>query len=338
MPTGHSSSKPTHNAKARHPWRQPSGSWARIQRASLAEYQHSRLLQAASAVACEGPGSATITVSAVVARARVSRNTFYDVFAGIDDCVLTVIEQALADLAAVAASAYEAPGSWSSRLRAVMVALLAIVERQPVGRLVVSYLHGIGPDAPRPRQRALADMRALLDQGRSQPRALSTIGPLTAEALVGAVISVVHARVARRPAELMPLVGPLMWMIVLPYLGSAAAARELTRPVPESAAARAPTSDGPPSRPPIRLTYRTARVLSGLAETPGASNAAIGAIAGVTDPGQISRLLARLQHQGLLVNTGQGQQLGAANAWRLTRSGRELESTIRRTSTVGPLR
>jgi hypothetical protein len=44
------------------------------------------------------------------------------------------------------------------------------------------------------------------------------------------------------------------------------------------------------------------------------------------------RLLARLAGLELIENTGGGQAKGARNAWRLTRTGKEVESAIRRQS------
>ena len=57
--------------------------------------------------------------------------------------------------------------------------------------------------------------------------------PLTAEGVVGAAFAIVYSRLSRRDGEpLTGLLGELMAMIVLPYLGPAAARRERTRPAP----------------------------------------------------------------------------------------------------------
>ena len=74
----------------------------------------------------------------------------------------------------------------------------------------------------------------------------------------------------------------------------------------------------------MRLTYRTARVLACIAERPGASNRGVAERAGVTDPGQISKLLRRLERLGLAVNTGGGHQSGEPNAWKLTPLGGQV--------------
>ena len=79
----------------------------------------------------------------------------------------------------------------------------------------------------------------------------------------------------------------------------------------------------------MRLTHRTVRVLATIAAQPGLSNRQISQRAGITDQGQISRLLSRLARLQLIENTGQGQRKGSANAWRLTRHGEAVERTIR---------
>jgi DNA-binding MarR family transcriptional regulator len=79
---------------------------------------------------------------------------------------------------------------------------------------------------------------------------------------------------------------------------------------------------------PMRLTYRTARVLDGVATHPGASNRTIGEAADIYDQGQISKLLSRLERLGLLANTGDGQAKGEPNAWTLTPKGRQVTDSI----------
>ncbi len=88
----------------------------------------------------------------------------------------------------------------------------------------------------------------------------------------------------------------------------------------------------------MRLTYRTVRVLSAIAECPGASNRAIGIAAGVQDQGQISKLLGRVERIGLVANTGLGPGTGAPNSWTLTDMGRQVVHAIRAhgTSTEAP--
>jgi DNA-binding IclR family transcriptional regulator len=85
---------------------------------------------------------------------------------------------------------------------------------------------------------------------------------------------------------------------------------------------------------PMRLTYRTARVLNAVAQHPGASNRLIGEHADIYDQGQVSKLLARLKRLGLLQNTGSGQAKGEPNAWRLTKLGERVTQQLALSSDV----
>lgn len=68
-------------------------------------------------------------------------------------------------------------------------------------------------------------------------------------------------------------------------------------------------------RPP---THRTLFVLEAIAANPGANNRQIAELAGITDRGQISRLLAKLAGYGLIVNANPGAgPRGQANSWTL---------------------
>ena len=78
----------------------------------------------------------------------------------------------------------------------------------------------------------------------------------------------------------------------------------------------------------MRATYRTTRVLSAIGASPRLSNREIADAAGLSDEGQTSRLLRRLEQRGLVQNVGLGQPWGEANAWLLTANGeRVLDAT-----------
>ena len=133
---------------------------------------------------------------------------------------------------------------------------------------------------------------------------------MVAEGVVGATFGVIHARLLElRPEPLVGLLGPLMATIVLPYRGSAAAARELERPRP-ALPARRRDGDGLSRRPvgsasPVdyRLTVRTQMALAAVAGRPGLNNREVSEIIGLSDQGQISRMMKRLSDQGLVENT-----------------------------------
>ena len=119
-------------------------------------------------------------------------------------------------------------------------------------------------------------------------------------------------------------------MVALPYLGVAAARRELARAAPSPARLRPTPGPDPLRRLGMRLTYRTVRVLTAVAATPGGSNRQVADESGIGDPGQISKLLASLHGLGLIENTGAPTARGAPNSWVLTDRGWEVQGALSR--------
>jgi DNA-binding IclR family transcriptional regulator len=70
----------------------------------------------------------------------------------------------------------------------------------------------------------------------------------------------------------------------------------------------------------MSLGYRSCKVLTVIAAQPGASNREVADAAEVSDQGQISRILARLQNLGLIHDPGQWR-VGEPHSWRLTARG-----------------
>jgi AcrR family transcriptional regulator len=305
----------------------------------VAEMQRRRLLFAMREVVGER-GLHDATVGAVCRRSRVSRRTFYELFEDRDACFLAAFEQALEELAERVLPAYRHEGRWRDRIRAGLEALLGVFDEQPqLARLcVLETLKGGGPRVLARRRRVLAVLAGAVDEGRGEARTGSDPPVLTAENAVGGTLAVVHARLLDRdPTGLSRLVPSLTAMIVLPYLGQAASRRELQRPPVIKDTNSEPTNDdGHPAHTstdpfrdiPIRFTYRTARVLQVIGAHPGASNRQVGQAAGASDVGQMSKLLKRLQHAGLIENDGRGRASGEPNAWRLTHRGKTIQTTL----------
>jgi AcrR family transcriptional regulator len=302
-------------------------------REHTARMQRARLLSAA-VLTVDEVGWPDVTVAQIAGRARVSRRTFYDLFADREDCLLAMLDDAVARIEGELATT-NAQGSWRVRVREGLWTILAFFDREPVlARVcVVEALRG-GPLVLERREEIFARLAHVLDQGRGEsPRAQAS--GLTAEGLVGAAFTIVHARLLRTDEGecLTGLAGELMSMIVLPYLGPAVARREQNRTGPAPASSRngrpGPAEDRDPLRDvPMRLTYRTALVLDSVAQNPGASNRRIGEQADLYDQGQVSKLLARLERLGLLQNTGNGHTKGEPNAWHLTDLGERVTQQL----------
>ncbi|MFZ1155626.1 MAG: hypothetical protein WAN93_12055, partial [Solirubrobacteraceae bacterium] len=216
---------------------------------------------------------------------------------------------------------------WRERVRDGLAGLLSLFDREPgLGRLLIVEALGFGPRTLELRRRVLTQAAVILDEGRAESNAKNRQPPpLTAEGIVGAVFSVIHSRMLERDSRaLSELTGSLMALIVHPYLGSTTSQHELelTTTVEPIVVRRMPAD--PFKDLPIRLTYRTALVLTSIAQSPGASSKQVADASGISDPGQISRLLTRLRRNGLVQDSGVGPAKGMARAWSLTERGEDI--------------
>ena len=300
----------------------------------VAEIQRSRLL-AATVQVLDQLGYERTTVAHITRRAGVSRRTFYDLFANREECVAAVVRHAAQLVGRELADVGIASLGWRERMRGGLWTILAFLEREPrLARvLVVHTLRGSGP-VLRAREEIIDQLTAAVDAGRREGSRPNGCSPLTAEGVVGAALAILQARLTRKEYEpLTALLGELAAIVVLPYLGAAIARREQTKPAPAPPKA-AGAQPAPGSAPdpltglPMRITYRTTLVLEGIGRRRGASNRQVADYAGITDQGQISKLLARLERLGLLVNEGAGRAKGEPNAWTLTATGALVARSI----------
>jgi AcrR family transcriptional regulator len=298
--------------------------------------QRARLL-AAAVQTIDELGYPRTTVAHITRRARVSRRTFYELFADREECLEAVLRGAVEGVRRELAAADLQQASWGEGMRGGLWVILCCLDRDPaLARVCVVQALRAGQRALERREAILAELAKYVDEGRGVGARSGEPAPLTAEGVVGAAFAIVHARLLRGEREpLTGLLGELTGMIVLPYLGAAAARREQARPSPERPEGRAgpgrePGGVGgdPLQRLPMRLTYRTARALEAIALQPGISNRGVAERAGITDQGQVSKLLARLERLGLVTKVGAGHMRGEPNAWVLSESGQRVAQSI----------
>jgi AcrR family transcriptional regulator len=310
-----------------------------VGRSGLGEIQRARILAAMGEVVVER-GAGVVTVADVVGRSGVSRRTFYELFADREDCFIAAFDRTLALAGESVIPAYRSKERWQDRARAGLQALLAFFDAEPdLGYLCIVASQAAGPRALERRTATVETLVTAIHEGAREARGRRRPHRLTAEGLAGAVLAILANRIAapdRRP--LLGLLNALMAMIVLPYLGSDTAERELRAPKQRSRGNARARVD-PLRDLEMRLTYRTVRVLFAIAELErpptkrskgerAPSNRQVATAAGIADQGQISKLLARLQTLGLIENTGGDHTKGEPNAWHLTSKGHDITHTL----------
>lgn len=277
---------------------------------------------------------------------------------GAEDRYLDVFDEGLDRLSRGVEQACERERGWLERLRTGVVAMLGFFDDEPAwARVLVVDALASSTIALECRQRLHGVLAALLDAGRAgggghgvddgQPitddrvagiaAAASTPSPvLTAELVVGGVFSVIRTSLLETDGgKLVELAPSLMAFIVAPYLGQGAARLELEGRSAKRGETRSCEADATQitdlsraaaiartAELPIRVTHRTTLVLRAITRAPYSNNREIAQAAGITDEGQASKLLARLEGRGVIENVGIGAARGEPNAWLLTPSGR----------------
>lgn len=283
----------------------------------------------AMAVAFADRGVGAVALAEIAALAGVAPRKLRTQFADVEECFLAAFEWCAEQAGAAISQTYIDGLPWADGVRVALGAILKLIEQEPdLARLSIVYSLGAGPRVLRRRAEAITVLCEHIDRGRLESAVRPEPPAITAEGVLGALLAVLQARLlAPDPEPPRELLGELMSLVLLPYLGSAAAKRELARaPLRRSRSLRSGRSAVKGAG--LRLTYRTARVLRAIAERPGANNREVANRAEVVDQGQISKLLGRLESEGLIANAGGGPVRGTPNAWQLTLRGEQVEDTI----------
>lgn len=194
----------------------------------VAASQHARILAAMTEAVGES-GFRDARVADVIARAGVSRKTFYEHFADKEDCFIAAYEAGLERLLTITREAFEAQDAWVDGLRAGLTALLnALAYDGAIARICFVEVLAAGSRAVTRRNEAMRGFTAIYDAGRAE--ADRELPGFTGLSMVGGLSEILYREiVAGATAELPQLVPELMYMTVLPFLGPDAADRELER-------------------------------------------------------------------------------------------------------------
>ena len=174
-------------------------------------------------------GYAQTSIEMICEQARARRFHFDRCFAGKEDCFLCVHDETAAEFCEQVLAAYEAAVSWHDRVWAAGWAAMRFFQEDPIrARFLVVEVNGSGAGAQERRDRALQRLTDILDGGREELEHPERVSRCTAEIVAGAIYGTLLSRIEAGCLESGDDFLPeLVYMAVMPYLGSRAAEDEL---------------------------------------------------------------------------------------------------------------
>ncbi len=132
--------------------------------------------------------SASRTSSRVLV-SRVARSTSCSTIA--KSASSAAFDEGISRASRYALESYDPTAGWAERIRTALTGLLSFLDAERgMGQLIVVGSLGAGHKALLRRRRGIAQIIAVVDEGRMERESGSELPPLTAEGIVGGVLSV----------------------------------------------------------------------------------------------------------------------------------------------------
>lgn len=206
-----------------------------------------RLLEA-MLVASGELGYEQVAVRHVIERAKTSRATFYKYFDDREDCFAQAHRDACDWLYRRLLGAARRQPTWREGLRAAMAELLEFCANQPaIAKALLVEVHAAGELALAQRRELMERLSRALDGARREIPSRQAPPPVTSTFIVGAIDTLVSAKLmdgdAARAPEMLP---GLLHFVVMQYFGEDAAWEEMAAaPLAQWSARREAAADIP---------------------------------------------------------------------------------------------
>jgi AcrR family transcriptional regulator len=180
--------------------------------------QAERILRALASVVAE-KGYSAMTVGDIAARASISLSTFYANFADKEEAMLAAVDSGSAQMLASTLPAFRRSSDWPHQVRGAFGSMFAFCAAEPeYTTLGAIDIYAAGKRALEQRDQVMKGMEALLAPGYERRPDAS---PIAAEAIGGAIYSMIYDQVRHGGAESMGEIAPLATYITLaPFLGA----------------------------------------------------------------------------------------------------------------------
>jgi AcrR family transcriptional regulator len=175
-----------------------------------------RVLRALAAVVAE-KGYPDTTVAEIVERAATSQRTFYEHFKNKEDAIVAALDSGSAHMLAAALPAFRRAPDWPHAVHDTQEAMFAFGAEEPeYARLGGVEMYAAGKRALDQREVVTEGMEGLLAPGYELKPGTP---PIAAEAIGGALYSLLYDHVNRKGPETLPdLVPTLVYVTLAPFL------------------------------------------------------------------------------------------------------------------------
>ncbi|HEY2333874.1 MAG TPA: TetR/AcrR family transcriptional regulator [Solirubrobacterales bacterium] len=177
-----------------------------------------RILRALASVVAE-KGYPAMTIGDIAARGSISLSTFYANFADKEEAMLAAVDSGSSQMLATTLPAFRRAPDWQHAVRGAFGAMFAFCAAEPeYTTLGAVDVYAAGKRALEQRDQVMTSMEALLIPGfELNPK----VSPIAAEAIGGAIYSMIYDQVMRGGAESMQEIAPLATYVTLaPFIGA----------------------------------------------------------------------------------------------------------------------
>lgn len=200
----------------------------RLSSDEVADNQRRRLL-AAIAESMAVRGYAATSVERIIERAGVSRATFYEYFANRHECLLAAHQAASERFLSLLLEVCASQERWKDGAAAGIGLAVDFASESPEqARLLAVETIAADGEAARQSLAVVARLEQMLRSGRDHHQRATELPDVTERALVSAVAGAIgwSLLTGQPPADLKP---QLIQLVLTPYLGPAAAARQAAK-------------------------------------------------------------------------------------------------------------
>jgi AcrR family transcriptional regulator len=197
-----------------------------LSREFIVEHQRARIIAALADETVE-KGYRAVTVSDIVRRAGIARNTFYENFSSKEDCFLSASEYAVDVAHGRVVDAAAKVDAWPAKVATGIAAFLHYVASEPaLARTCIVEALSAGPAAVERYERSIQAFIPLFQLGRAASAKGGKLPETLEETIVGGIFWILYQRIIMGQVEQIEgLLGELVEFSLTPYLGAEAAKR-----------------------------------------------------------------------------------------------------------------